>query len=567
MRIREDSMTYKKKEDDSKKYKIWQFKVQSKVWDENWGEEYRQLKVGDSFYQHAPLTNKMNNCIGETVIYYNSNEVKSKKFYKGVYLVCKIMSNISEDGFIEVLVLKDYKENPYKYDNDFPNLHDYHNTTKIRKRAQTYEYINQDRCGDIEQFYEKIMNHGIVLNKELNYTPREEQDIYELVKNIKLNKLTIKNFKSLHDFELNFSDFICLIGLNGSGKSTILQAIDFISHQMKGSFSISTWLDNRGWDIEKIKYYSSKNKPIEGSITFTYCAKIYEWSFIFDTENLKCLYEEVIDVDKKNEIFKVKNRKYSISYKDSKSNGEVISTYEGSFLSSVEFTLPDVLSAFRFYLKNTYSLDLLSPNELKKHSQQEDTLGLTGKNLNSFLNSFSKEEKSTLLKQLKKYYKNLNNFEIMTLDDGTIRLEVEEKFGNKKLITESKYLNDGILRLITILAQFQTKKSFLLFDEIENGINTELVELLMDTLIASKHQIMVTTHSPMILNYIEDDVAIKSVQYIYKTDKGVTESIPFFKIPSMKEKLEMMGAGSAYVDTNLEDLIEEIETQKHKREI
>ena len=80
---------------------------------------------------------------------------------------------------------------------------------------------------------------------------------------------------------------------------------------------------------------------------------------------------------------------------------------------------------------------------------------------------------------------------------------------------------------------------------------------------------MITTHSPMILNYIDDETAIKSVNYIYKTEEGFTKSIPFFSIPSMKEKLELMGAGEVYVDTNLSNLYEEIkliEAQKENKE-
>ena len=136
-------------------------------------------------------------------------------------------------------------------------------------------------------------------------------------------------------------------------------------------------------------------------------------------------------------------------------------------------------------------------------------------------------------------------------------------------MNEGKYLNDGTLRLIAILSQLQSKQSFLLFDEIENGINSELIEFLLDTLIASNHQVMITTHSPMILNYIDDETAIKSVNYIYKTEEGFTKSIPFFSIPSMKEKLELMGAGEVYVDTNLSNLHEEIkllEAQKENKE-
>lgn len=136
-------------------------------------------------------------------------------------------------------------------------------------------------------------------------------------------------------------------------------------------------------------------------------------------------------------------------------------------------------------------------------------------------------------------------------------------------MNEGKYLNDGTLRLIAILSQLQSKQSFLLFDEIENGINSELIEFLLDTLIASNHQVMITTHSPMILNYIDDETAIKSVNYIYKTEEGFTKSIPFFSIPSMKEKLELMGTGEVYVDTNLSNLHEDIkliEAQKETKE-
>ena len=204
----------------------------------------------------------------------------------------------------------------------------------------------------------------------------------------------------------------------------------------------------------------------------------------------------------------------------------------------------------------------MSPQELRKRSRVGSTLGLSGANLSAFLNSFNTQQKEEMLNQLKKAYPNLEEFNIKKSKGGWSRLELVEKFGDKKLTNEAKYLNDGVLRLIAILAQLQSEKSFLLFDEIENGINSELVEFLMDILVASKHQVMITTHSPMILNYIDDEIAKKSVQYIYKTKEGLTQSIPFFDIPSMAEKLEYMGAGEVYVDTNLEELIEEIETIK-----
>ncbi len=393
---------------------------------------------------------------------------------------------------------------------------------------------------------------------------------------IKLDKLYISNFKSLKDFTLNFSKFTCLVGLNSSGKSTILQAIDFISQQMNGN--ISQWLKNRNWETNELTFKLEKKRLIQGMITFSYNENYYIWSFLFNPTLKKCTYEKIyaydININNEKLIFSVDNSKYMIIKdldKNEKLEGDIIQDYEGSFLANLKLELlPNSLIEFRDYLRNIYSLDLLAPQELRKRSRTGSKLGLSGENLSAYLDTFSEKQKDALLEQLRKCYKNLESFDIKKSKGGWARLELVEKFENNgKLVNEGKYLNDGTLRLIAILSQLQSKQSFLLFDEIENGINSELIEFLLDTLIASNHQVMITTHSPMILNYIDDETAIKSVNYIYKTEEGFTKSIPFFSIPSMKEKLELMGAGEVYVDTNLSNLHEEIkllEAQKENKE-
>jgi predicted ATPase len=372
---------------------------------------------------------------------------------------------------------------------------------------------------------------------------------------------------------IDFSKFTCLIGLNSSGKSTILQAIDFISAQMRGD--ITNWLNSRDWETNKLnsKVINSKSKNIITSLTFIHNKKKYIWALRFNINLKRCDYEIIIVVaDYKNPfnnkvIFEIKDNKFKIDKDGEIREGDIIQEYEGSFLAKLKpELLPEVIIEFREYLQNIHSLDLLSPKELKKESKDGSVLGLSGDNLSSFLRGFDKTQKENILTNLKKCYPNIENYDIKPTANRYYKLEVTEKFRGQIVINEAKYLNDGILRLIAIFAQLETPKSFLLFDEIENGINAELIEYLMDILIASKHQIIVTTHSPMILNYIDDEIAKKSIQYIYKTEDGFTKSIPFFDIPSMAEKLEMMGAGSAYVDTNLKDLVDEIEEVQKNRE-
>lgn len=383
---------------------------------------------------------------------------------------------------------------------------------------------------------------------------------------IRLYKLHVDNFKSLNKFSMEFADFSCLIGLNSSGKSTILQSVDFISQQMHGN--ISQWLDDRGWEANELSSKLTKKKNIIAVISFEYDKIFFLWSFTFNPTLKRCTSESIYmydeDISNKQLIFDVKDAKYMIFRgfeNNDKFQGDIIQDYEGSFLADLKSELlPPPIIEFKKYLKNIYSLDLLSPHELRKRSRAGGRLGLNGANLSAFLNSFNEEEKESLLLKLKQCYHNVNNFNLRKSKGGWSRLELTEKFRDTFMTNEAKYLNDGILRLIAILAQLQGKKSILLFDEVENGINSELVEFLIDTLIQSEHQIMITTHSPMILNYIEDDIAEKSVHYIYKNDDGFTQSIPFFNIPTMKEKLEFMGPGEAYIDTNLTDLIEEIKS-------
>ena len=60
-----------------------------------------------------------------------------------------------------------------------------------------------------------------------------------------LEIFNVHNFKSLVNFEMRLSRFNVLIGMNGAGKSTILQAIDFMSQLMFGK--MDDWLAGRNW--------------------------------------------------------------------------------------------------------------------------------------------------------------------------------------------------------------------------------------------------------------------------------------------------------------------------------
>ena len=76
-----------------------------------------------------------------------------------------------------------------------------------------------------------------------------------------ISSIKINNFKSLVNFECKLDKFSCLIGLNGAGKSTILQALDFLSQLMEGN--IEEWLELRHWKSSNLNSHLARRTSID----------------------------------------------------------------------------------------------------------------------------------------------------------------------------------------------------------------------------------------------------------------------------------------------------------------
>ncbi|GAB3129835.1 hypothetical protein GCM10027256_34260 [Novispirillum itersonii subsp. nipponicum] len=201
---------------------------------------------------------------------------------------------------------------------------------------------------------------------------------------------------------------------------------------------------------------------------------------------------------------------------------------------------------------------MLSPHLLRKKARSTEAgIGVGGEKLSAYLGTLSPEKRGRLAEALRAFYPHLTDLNVSSLRAGWKKLAVLEEFGGRRLETEAAHMNDGMLRILAVLTQLASGRSMVLLDEIENGINQELIEILVDTLVHSPHQTMVTTHSPLILNYLDDVVAKQAVQFVYKTPEGETRVRPFFSLDRMAEKLRTMGPGDAFVDTDLKRLTEE----------
>lgn len=363
-----------------------------------------------------------------------------------------------------------------------------------------------------------------------------------------IDRFAVDNFKSINWIDMPLGKFNCLVGMNGAGKSTLLQALDFAARQMTGD--IEGWLAQRGWESKDLscKFRKEQNIKMGLWVTLPQSGKVISWGFSFNKKELRCTHEDFKDSDG-NVLFFSEGHSYSTHG----TRREVGFTYQGSILSQLKDTeIPQELLEFREQIRQVKSLELLSPQLLRKRARAGETdIGAGGEKLSAYLHGIKGEQRASLIGLLQLFYPALVDFKVTNLRAGWKRLSIIEQFGDHRMETDASHINDGLLRILAVLAQTRSDRSLVLLDEIENGINPEIVERLVDTLVSSPQQIIVTTHSPMILNYLNDDTARQAVQFVYKSPLGATNVRRFFDIPRINEKLSVMGPGEAFVDTNL----------------
>ena len=367
-----------------------------------------------------------------------------------------------------------------------------------------------------------------------------------------IKSIWVDNFKSLVDFRMELAKFNCVVGLNGSGKSTLLQALDFVSQLMTGD--IDEWLKNRHWESSDLNSKLTRKSNIEFEIELDVESKRVIWTGSFNRSSLSCTKERIIEDGVS--ILSVEDSSYTFDGR----KHEIVFDYQGSLLSRLKDNQQgNTLRAVKELILNIRSLDLISPEMLRSQTRSAGgKLGLGGEKLSAFIHESGADTKNKLKQSLADVYPQLETIATKSLRSGWKQLEITEHFLGRKLTSTARHTNDGMLRLMAILLQLEIGRAFLLFDEIENGINPELIEYLIDHLVDSKDQVLVTTHSPMILNFMEDDIARLGVHYLYKTGAGFTRAIKLFDIPSMAKKLNFMGPGEAFIDTDLTQIYKEI---------
>ena len=393
-----------------------------------------------------------------------------------------------------------------------------------------------------------------------------------------LTSLKVENYKSLNNTEIHFSDFTVLAGNNCTGKSTVLQAIDFLVNSCHSDFL--TILERRGLTVSDIlsKLPFSKGCRITFRSEWNLQTSNGQCSIVWDMEidcnakdnSMRLFSEKIIDALSNRALLTYEHRKGDkwliIQETDGKLREYPSITLTSSALKvfvdlegkDIAKRIPELV-ALKKFLSSSYAYDLLSPSEMRQSSRGIVTnIGNSGKDLPAFMKGMNEERKASFNHKL---HDLVGDF-IETIGTrtegrpGWTRMEAQERFLDQKVIISSKNMSDGMLRLLAFLAITETDSSncLILLDEIENGINVsyseKLIKILKQSCLSNKQQMIVTTHSTLFLDYVspEDIVFLKR-----NSKTGKTEAIGMLDISGIRKRLEYLYPGEVILNMTNEE--------------
>ncbi|RLA70974.1 MAG: DUF3696 domain-containing protein [Epsilonproteobacteria bacterium] len=175
---------------------------------------------------------------------------------------------------------------------------------------------------------------------------------------MKLNRVKVKNFKSLRDIDLTLSDLTLLTGVNSSGKSSFIQSILLLRQNINGLKQVTNYNMIEKLNIEDeevLKYIASTKENISLLLDGEYVS-------LGNYKNI--LYQEIFNENMNIEIYS-ENKHLKISY-DSKLNTAIDASdyfdYQSFnlFLNNFQYIMTDRISpAITYPLSDTHIKDNL----------------------------------------------------------------------------------------------------------------------------------------------------------------------------------------------------------------
>jgi predicted ATPase len=346
---------------------------------------------------------------------------------------------------------------------------------------------------------------------------------------LSLKILKVKNFKSLHNFRLELGKFNVLIGKNASGKTNVVEVFRLLKEIVKPE-TINPPIKFGGY--KNIVWKGDEELPIEIFIDTTDNVQ-YFISFIVQGGRFQILKEEFtskkIQIKREGEKVQVVRGKKRVKTKRYPLSRSILSL--PVWLEEGILVAMPIVELWSFIQR--ISVSHFIPTKMKGSSSPEIAeLDFCGENIHTILQRIFQENQTwprEMLDPLQTIFPEIENIKIVLTEDGRFILKVSEK----GLDLPPKCISDGFYKILGILALTKYPTSLIVVEEIENSIHPEAIEVVVGALRESKKQVILTTHSPTVLDLIPPSETITISKTYGETKAGRVKNPK-----ALKEKLD-----------------------------
>ena len=324
-----------------------------------------------------------------------------------------------------------------------------------------------------------------------------------------LSKLKVQHYKSLFDTEIDLEPLTVFIGPNGSGKSNICESLVVLSdflNRLIGSI-------NNGYNV---KEFFSQSLQAVSKNQLNIESKFWHGNLDYLSFMVSTLKKNETALSKLTDLsvsFTYPQQNISINILENeiiKGNSEALYTLPLSeFLVANDYQFSPVAEALRKICIYDFAPFNLS-NEVQSNGGMERTgQGIAYALVDILLSN--RKGFDELEERLKFLVPNIQKISLPRSSNQSFSLQLIDKYSEHHIPASD--ISDGTLRILAFLTALyqENTPSIICFEEIENGVHPWLLHKMMELLklvstegITGKPvQVLITTHSPTLLNYVE----------------------------------------------------------------
>lgn len=400
-----------------------------------------------------------------------------------------------------------------------------------------------------------------------------------------ITSLRLVNFKNFADETLKLGPFTVIVGANASGKSNIRDAFRFLhgigrgytlAEIMGGKYGMGgqrDWDGIRGATNEIIRFgHEGFSIAVEAKVRARNLSYIIEAEYdVLRSGAFKVTYEELGDGTKAvysgrgvgettwTDSPELLDKRASVG-QPFRSEQPVLAQ-ETAMFGEERLIDDEPVRIMRSTLAGIRFLDLVSDRMRESAFPGQNVLGDRGENLPAVLEEIcgDRQRRDTLIGWLQELTPmDVADFEFPRDPSGRVHLQIIERNGRK---VSAYSASDGTLRFLGILAALlnSSEGELYFFEEVDSGIHPNrlwlLTELIENQTNKGNVQVITTTHSPEMLNFI-NDTTFENTSVTYRDEKSSDAIIrPVAELPNARELRKSQGMGrlhsGAWIETVL----------------